>query len=228
MFSYLRSFIELIYPNLCVVCEKSLVEGENEVCLGCLAKCEETYFHLQARDNEVFYRFSTPINITAGSAFYYFEQGGVVQQVIHSFKYENRYPIGKYLGMLYGNILKNSRIIADIQAIIPIPLHRHKEFERGYNQSEIFAKGLGKALNCKVLGNGLTRTRNTKSQTELNHEERRANVANVFKINTKPPEIVLLVDDVITTGATLESAAEVLSKNGVKDIRVICLASVRV
>ncbi|MDP4292790.1 MAG: phosphoribosyltransferase family protein, partial [Bacteroidota bacterium] len=161
------------------------------------------------------------------AAFLYFNKGSKVQHLIHRFKYKGRHQIGTYLGRVYGHELAQSVPYNTVDMIIPVPLFKKKQKKRGYNQSEIFARGLAEALHVPVETNLLFRIRESESQTRKTREERWENVKEIFSV-PHPEHLedkhILLVDDVMTTGATLEACAASLMKDSNVRISVVTIA----
>lgn len=210
--SYIADFIALLFPELCQACGESLVGDEKLICTGCLFELPYTNFHLQP-DNIVARIFWGRINLQAAYALLYFTKGGRVQQMMHAFKYKNQPDIGRKLGQMAAEQLLLSPVLANVDYIIPVPLHPSKLRKRGYNQSQSFADGLAEKLNAVALTDNLIRTRATETQTHKSRFSRFENMREVFVVND--PKIlndkhVLLVDDIVTTGATLEACGEVL------------------
>src|SRR6185312_5058207 len=144
------------------------------------------------------------------TSFAYFTSEGLLQHLLHGLKYTNKKQTGIYLGKQLAYDLQQTNWISEIDAIIPIPLHNKKEAIRGYNQSELIAEGIGNVLNIPVLNNALLRKRHTDSQTKKSREERLMNMKDAFEVTSShllKNKHILLVDDVLTTGATIESAA---------------------
>jgi ComF family protein len=169
--------------------------------------------------------------IESGAAMYYFNKGNRVQLLIHQLKYKDRKDIGVILGEKYGVYLKNSPFFNTVELILPVPLHKKKRMQRGYNQSEEFAKGLGRTMNLPVDPYALYRNKATETQTRKSRFRRWQNVAEMFSV-TNPSILqnkhVLLVDDVITTGATLEACIQSLSAiQGIRISVAAIAASVR-
>ncbi len=205
----LDGFLSLFYPQLCLSCGKNITPEEDAICITCQFELPKTGFHLE-KENLFTDRFWGRINIENGAAFYYFSKGGRVQHLIHNLKYNRKAAVGIELGNLYGKALKNSPLYQNIDIIIPVPLHPKKERKRGYNQSDMFAKGLASSLEVKWDRNILVRTKMTDTQTKKSRLERLENVQDVFKVNNSDSlknKHVLIVDDVLTTGATLEACA---------------------
>lgn len=171
----------------------------------------KTQFHTDAA-NPVAQSFWGRVPLQQATAFYYFEKGGNVQNLLHNLKYNGQKELGETIGRLYGNELKEHNWAA-IDIVLPVPLHKRKQRKRGYNQSWHFAKGMARGLDATALENVLVKTVSTQSQTKKTREERIKNVKEVFAITNRKAlenKHILLVDDVITTGATIESCAQTL------------------
>ncbi|OOQ59150.1 ComF family protein [Mucilaginibacter pedocola] len=216
---YLSHFVSLIFPELCVACHSSLVSGEDLLCTDCRYNLPYTNFHQQP-DNIVAQQFWGKLPVQAAYALYYFNKGGKVQQLLHHFKYDGQHRIGNIVGEIAGSQLAESEMFRSADYIIPVPLHKKRLKERGYNQSACFAHGLAKKLKAEVELNNLVRTKATKTQTHKSRFARFENMQQVFAI-THPDRLinkhVLLVDDVTTTGSTLEACGiELLKVPGLK------------
>ncbi len=161
------------------------------------------------------------------AAYLYFRKGSRVQHLIHHLKYKGRYQIGDFLGRLYGQILINQSPFNTVQLIIPVPLHPKRQRERGYNQSEVFANGLGKVMGIPVSNQNLIRSARSETQTRKNPTQRWENVKEIFSV-VDPEALegkhILLVDDVFTTGATIEACATTLLTACSVRISVITIA----
>ena len=224
---YVSDFISLIFPRICTGCGNSLWKNEEGLCRFCEYHLPKTNFHHEI-ENPVTRLFWGRVTLETGAAFLYFNKGGRVQRLVHQLKYKGRKDIGVYLGDLYGQSLKYAPRFNSADAIIPVPLHKKKYMQRGYNQSEQFAIGLAGSMNIPVNKHLLVRTKATDTQTRKSRFSRYQNVKEIFRVNT-PQEWkgkhLLLVDDVITTGATLESC--ILALNTIPDVRisVACIAT---
>lgn len=204
-----QDIVGLIYPNLCMACERKVPPRKQMVCVSCRVKLLPTNYHLN-KENPFTERFWGRIPIEAGAAMFPFVQGGKTQHLIHQLKYNKKFSIGVELGKWYGHQLKKSPFFQKIDIIIPVPLHPEKEYKRGYNQADAIAIGLAETMQLpwskKVLKRGVF----SDSQTTKSRMARFENVMKAFYVNLANPirhKHVLLVDDVLTTGATLEACA---------------------
>lgn len=209
----------LFYPQLCEGCSKPLVGDEEVLCLDCnVYNLPRTAYHHIA-ENETAMRFAGRIPFVKATSFAYFTPDGLLQHLLHRLKYENRKEIGVFLGKQLGYDLKQVKWAQEIDAIVPVPLHPRKRSARGYNQAELIADGMSEVLHIPVIANVLVRTRDTESQTQKSRSERMENMKNAFAASSDSlkNKHVLLVDDVLTTGATLEACAyEILKTEGTK------------
>jgi ComF family protein len=214
MKSYIADFISLLFPELCAACGESLIATEQLMCTQCHYNLPFTNFHLQA-DNIVAQQFWGKLNVEAAYALYYFTKGGKVQNLMHHFKYKGMHRIGNLLGTIAGTQLAENDQFKSIDYIIPVPLHKTRLKQRGYNQSKCFADGLAKKLPGVVNDNTLVRIRATETQTHRSRFLRYENMQHVFRVtNTQKLENkhILLVDDIVTTGSTLEACGTELLK----------------
>jgi len=212
--TWFDDFISLFYPRLCAGCSTSLVRGEDVLCLNCMADLPRTNYHYN-QENPIFQIFMGRANITLATSFCRFDKGGRLQHILHELKYKGNCEAGHKMGLLFGYDLMQSELFRDIDAIIPVPLHIRKEKKRGYNQSTEICKGLSESMNKPLMTGNLIRIVHTATQTRKGRFERWENVSGIFKVSK--PELlagkhVLVVDDVITTGATLEACCEPLLK----------------
>ncbi|MDT3404484.1 ComF family protein [Mucilaginibacter terrae] len=212
--TYLHDFINLLFPRLCHACKANLLGTEDLICTDCLYNLPFTNFHLQP-DNIVARQFWGKIKLEHAYALLYFEKGGKVQHLMHQFKYRGMQKIGDKLGNIAGSQLLQNTLLPTIDYIIPVPLHVSRMRERGYNQSTNFARGLAGKLQAAVLEDNLTRAVKTSTQTRKSRFARFENMQQVFVLQS--PEVlegkhVLLVDDIVTTGSTLEACAQELLK----------------
>ncbi len=209
--TWFKNTFSLLYPELCLLCGTQ-VRGGDSVCLGCEARLPETG-HYEMKENTFTDIFYGRLKLEFGGAMFLFGGGSKTQDLIHAIKYQNKKELGIYLGRIYGKQLSESSNFPKIDAIIPVPLHPRKLYRRGYNQSELFGKGLSESLEVPQITDLILRNKMTSTQTKMNRMERMRNVEDAFAIS-KPERLneahILIVDDVITTGATLESCARKL------------------
>ncbi len=208
--SWLSDFITLIYPRVCMACGESLLKHEECICSQCIYYLPKTNFHKE-KENEVSKLFWGRVEIQSACAFYYFKKQSKVQNLLHQLKYKGQKQVGVKLGSLYGVELKQDKKFEDINLIIPVPLHPDKEKKRGYNQSEMFAIGLSQTMHAPAESSLLIRNFASETQTKKSKYNRWENVKSIFEvtdIEKLKDKHILLVDDVITTGATIEACAQ--------------------
>jgi ComF family protein len=204
-----KSVMHLLLPQLCAGCRTPLLYRERVLCMGCLMELPQTGFHT-IETNEAAMRIAGRIPFQHATAFAYFTPDGLLQHLLHLLKYKGRKEVGIFLGAQAGYALKNVAWARSLDAIIPVPLHAKKEAARGYNQTALIAWGMGEVLSIPVMERALIRTKHTASQTRMSREERVQNVADAFQLSSGTElagRNVLLIDDVLTTGATLEAAS---------------------
>lgn len=202
---WLNGLVTLFYPKVCAACGKR-ISDEQVICFGCELDLPKTNFHKLA-GNVIAKQFWGRVPIEAASAFFYFTKGSKVQRLIHQLKYKGNQEVGEFIGKLYGLELIKSDY-SNIDVIIPVPLHPEKLKKRGFNQSTSFAKGLSITLEKPFIEEAVIRTSYTDTQTKKSRWNRWLNVSKAFEV--KQPELlnhknILVVDDVITTGATMEA-----------------------
>ncbi len=226
-FQLLDYLIELLYPRLCVVCGDKLIEQEKWICLHCLHHIPRTNFHLIA-DNPVAQIFYGRVNIENATSFFYFSKGSKYQALLHNLKYKGMKELGEEMGKYFAIDLRQSSWFDSVDIICPVPLHPSKEKKRGYNQSWWIASGIAQQLNKELSINNLQRLTATETQTRKSRFERHLNVDGIFEL--KNPEAfsgkhILLVDDVVTTGATLEACATAILSAANAQISIATLAT---
>lgn len=225
MENYFNSFFDFFLPRFCAACKTKLLPGENIICVKCLTNIH--FAEDQRIQHEFDRKFKTNGFIKDFTSLYVFERSKEFQELIHQLKYNKRFRIGLFIGNRIA--FEKTELINNwkIDLIIPVPLHHLKKAERGYNQSYFIAKGLATSLNLKATESVIKRVRYTESQTLKNIHERQENVSGAFKIKRKKNikgKNILLVDDVITTGATINECARQLLENGAKNIYAISAA----
>jgi len=226
---FIDGFISLFYPRVCAACGNSLFKNEDIICTFCLYHLPKTNYHLMENSplDQVFWG---RVNLQHTAALYTFSKKSKVQHLLHQLKYKDRMDVGIYLGKILGADLNKSGCFGDVQVVVPVPLHIQKQKKRGYNQSEQIAIGLAKSMKIELDSTSFVRTVNTATQTRKSRFARWENVKEVFMVST-PEKLqgkhILLVDDVITTGATLEAAAQMLlAIEGVK-LSIACIGFAR-
>ncbi|MBO4581635.1 MAG: ComF family protein [Bacteroidales bacterium] len=224
--AFFKDFFHLFYPSYCCGCGTSLVNGEKVICLQCLQNLPLTHFHLQ-KNNMVEKTLMGRIPYERATAYCYFQKGSIIQHAIHQLKYKGNWEVGVILGEMMGQTLMESPDFANIDIIIPIPIHPKKQAKRGYNQSEMIGKGLQKSMHKPLDTTSFIRLKNTSSQTKKTRYSRWKNVEDIFRV-IHPENLqnkhILLIDDVITTGSTLEAAAACLLRTNNVKISIACLA----
>lgn len=213
----LDEIFHLFFPKLCVACNRSLFKNEEFLCSLCIHDLPLTHYHLH-KGNDLEKVFWGRIPIESAMAMVHFKKKGSIQHVLHEIKYKNNTSLALFLGKYYANILKQSGLQFD--GIMAIPLHKSKLKKRGYNQSELIGQGLASVLAIENWSSSIRRLKSTETQTKKSRTDRWENVKDVFEV-TNPALIenkhILLVDDVITTGATIEACAiPILATKGVK------------
>jgi ComF family protein len=215
----LKDILQIIFPNLCINCHQTLVLNEKLLCLNCQLELPETQYHLMD-ENSIEKSLWGKIPFQRAFSFLYFNQEGITQKILHELKYKGNEDLAVLLGKIYGQRLKNSKAVEDIEGIMAIPLHPIKLRKRGYNQSQAFANGLAEVLEIPDYSSLLFRKKNTATQTQKSRIERWNNVKSVFGVKnaeTIQNKHILVVDDVITTGATIESCVrEIIEKSNCK------------
>jgi ComF family protein len=210
----LGNTLHLFYPHICTGCGSDLLEENNQLCLRCINELPHTNFAIHP-NNPIEKIFWGRIPVAAAHSQFYFAKESLIQHLIHQLKYKNNTAIGFYLGELMGNTLVQSDRFNTIDYLVPLPLYADKEKKRGYNQATIICNGLSAAMQVSVLTGNVNRQRFTATQTRKHRIERWENVEGSFIINNPDAlkgKRILLVDDVITTGATLEACGSILAQ----------------
>ncbi len=204
----INDFLSLIYPRRCEACGNNLFRHERFICNYCHLNLPVCDYHLD-QENRLVQLLAGRVPVINGLCFYLFEKSGRVQKLLHAIKYQDQKDLGEYLGKTYASNLASLPQLSDIDMVIPVPLHRKKLKARGYNQSECYARGLADALKRELDVTSLERIKETATQTRKKKFERWENVEGIFALRS-PEKLankhVLLVDDVVTTGATIEAA----------------------
>lgn len=221
-----KSLLNLFFPKVCYACSTLLSDNEDTICINCRHDLPVTNFHFDndERLKKVLYG---RVKIENGTALFRFEKEGPVQRLIHGLKYRGYENIGFTLGNWLGGELKDVEAYQDIDIVIPVPLHKKKLQKRGYNQVAKFGQQIALALNANYIDNALVKITNTKSQTKKTRLARWKNSEELFamkNITAIENKHILLVDDIITTGATIEACSLVLNQAKNVKISVVTMA----
>jgi ComF family protein len=213
----LSPLLHFFYPHNCLGCGSDIIEKDNFLCLECISNLPHTGFAWHA-NNPVEKNFWGRMPVAAGMSEFYFSKDSIIQNLIHEFKYKGNRKVGLYLGNLVGKSLLNSNRFSNIDSLVPLPLFSQKEIERGYNQSSVLCAGINEIMNIPLITKNVIRLVHTETQTKKGRIQRWENVEKSFSV-LEPASLqgkhILLIDDVITTGATLEACgAEILKIEG--------------
>jgi ComF family protein len=223
--SFFTTILDFVYPSRCLSCHSSQLNGEKHVCSACWSSIERV-----TREHEL-YRETLGKLLASGGvsdmvSLFVFEKEGAFQHIAHALKYDGFESLGVELGRRVGQLMKDWRVETDV--LIPIPLHKRKYRERGYNQAELIAKGISAVVGIPVQSDVISRAKYTQTQTQLNLEQRKENIKDAFVVRRENVAVIegrrcALVDDVITTGATISECAGVLKSAGAA--RVIAVSA---
>ena len=223
------SFLNLIFPHVCDGCGSDIINEESRLCIRCLTALPETNFQIHS-GNPVEKIFWGRLSLVSATAQYYFTKESLMQHLMHQLKYKGNKELGFQLGRLMGIALKETNRFNNIDALVPLPLFPSKEKKRGYNQATVLCEGIAEIISLPVLNNVVIRPQHTDTQTKKGRIERWKNIEGKFELVN--PEMIknkhlLLVDDVVTTGATLEACGQELlsSENTRLSIATLCIAS---
>ncbi len=219
-----KSLLNLFFPKLCNGCNSLLLNNEMVICTKCRHELPYTYHH-QIDNNDIMRQFYGILPIENASALLYFHSKGIAQELIHNLKYRKQQEIGTILGTLYAHELIENNKIPKVDFIVPTPIHKKRLQERGYNQVTTFCEALSKELQIPIENSVLFRIKHSESQTKKSKDKRAELLSNNFEIKAKDHHIgkhYLLIDDVITTGATIEACAKTLLE--IPDSKVSLLA----
>lgn len=222
----IKALVNLFFPKVCYACHNALGDNEDTICVDCRNDLPVTNFHFND-DESVKKALYGRAKVEHGTALFRFEKKGLVQQLIHGLKYKGYEHIGFVLGNWLGGELKDIKTYNTVDIIIPVPLHKKKLKKRGYNQVAEFGQQLAKALDAEYKDDVLVKITNTKSQTTKSRLTRWTNSNELFALKnmeTIDNKHILLVDDIITTGATLEACINVLNQGGNIKISIATMA----
>jgi len=218
--------IDLMYPHLCLACDSLLSAGEDCICLACRMQLPKTDYHTFF-DNPVAKHFMGKFPFEGATAMFHFNKSGPIQKLLHHLKYKYQAEAGRVIGQIMGETFNMAPPYDAVELIVPVPLHPLKQKQRGYNQSAMIGNGIAQVMHIPVLEDAILRTAYTESQTRKNHIERWHNVREKFAVNPAYLDALcgkhlLLIDDVITTGSTLEACSgQLMQVPGVS----ICIAA---
>lgn len=219
--------IQLFFPRLCVSCRKKLVGSEAFLCLECLHALPRTNY-VNKPDNPLEVLFAGRLPFERVASYAYFSKEGMMQKIVHELKYESRPELGEFLGQLMARELESSSFFNSIDCIVPVPLHPKRLKQRGYNQSFHLSKGIADHFQIPLDAIHLIRKVNNASQTKLSRVQRWENVDGIFSVIEKTAfdgRHVLLVDDILTTGSTIESCAKSILDCQDSKISILTLGS---
>jgi ComF family protein len=221
-----KSTVHLLYPHICTGCGSDLLDEDNLLCLKCIHDLPHTNF-ANLVNNPVEKYFWGRLPLQAAYSQFYFSKEFLIQHLIHQLKYKGDTKIGFYLGELMGKTLLKSDRFKDVDALIPLPLYADKEHKRGYNQAAVICNGMSSVMNVPVYNKYVIRQHATETQTRKHRTERWENVKDSFKV-PKADKLVgkhlLLVDDVVTTGATLEACGSIILQTADIKLSIATLA----
>jgi ComF family protein len=224
-----EALLHLAFPHVCAGCGTDVLDSTQPLCLRCLDALPQTHFY-QHSNNAVEKLFWGRLPLVAAAASYYFTKASLMQRLMHQFKYKGHKELGLYLGQQMGNSFMQTNRFSSVDALVPLPLFKAKERARGYNQAAVLCDGIAAAFQKQVLAQNVIRTAHTESQTRKNRIDRWQNMEGHFNV-TDPERLagkhLLLVDDVVTTGATLEACGRaLLNVQGVRlSVATLCIAS---
>lgn len=221
-------FLNLIYPNSCEACGAPLVVGERVLCSTCRYKLPRTNYWLQ-KGNPVEQVFWGRVPVENACSLFFMGKGSRYRKLLHKLKYGNKPQIGVALGQLLGNELAKVADYANVEFVVPVPLHIKRQRKRGYNQSEKIAAGISQAIGKPLLTDAVFRKRYNETQTKKTREERWSNVSDIFAVHPGAEarlagKHILLVDDVLTTGSTIEACITAMLKAADCKVSVVTLA----
>lgn len=220
-----ESIIQLAFPHVCTGCGSDLLSQQTRLCLHCLAAMPETNFDKHT-NNIVEKSFWGRLNLKAATAQYYFTKDSLMQHLMHQLKYKGDKLLGVFLGRLMALSIIQSGRFMDVDALIPLPLFKSKERKRGYNQATVLCEGMAEVMQIPVLKDVAERNQHTETQTKKGRVERWQNIEGKFDLQNEDViagKHVLLVDDVITTGATLEACGQVLNQAQISNLSIATL-----
>lgn len=225
MKSQLADFISLLYPRTCYTCDKSLTSAEKFLCLGCELNLPK--WETSANKAELLKKFAHQPKVTESFALMSYMKSGMAQQLIQGIKYKGKKDLGIWLGEKLGLQLQKT-IIKPFDLIIPVPLHRSRQKQRGYNQSDLIARGISTVMDVDMSTTAVARVKKTNTQTKKAKTDRWTSMDEVFEVinaNELDGKVILIVDDVITTGATTGRLCDQIAKTDAQELIIAALAA---
>lgn len=221
-----RSLLHLFFPHTCAGCGSDILAHDQLLCLQCIDRLPQTGFHRYA-GNPVEKIFWGRLKVSCATSFLYFTKSSLLQHLVHQFKYNGKREIGQFIGRRMGEVITEASRFGEIDALIPLPLYAARERRRGYNQAGVLCDAMAEILQVPVLRDTIIRKTATETQTRKGRTERWTNIAGRFEL-LQPEAVcgkhVLLVDDVITTGATLEACGQELMSAGDTRLSIFTMA----
>lgn len=211
-----QDIVELILPSTCLTCQKELTRQEKFCCSFCLNEIQFTHFEKFNEPTPMDQLFWGRVQIHSTFALLEYEKGKSTQILLHELKYKNNSSLGQFLGTLIAKKLKNTAILQGVDALVPVPIHHRKRFVRGYNQSEEIAKGISKSTLIPIQTDIISKSTHVGSQTKRGRFLRWDNVSENFSLSKNIPSTIqhiAIIDDVVTTGATIEAMVATIHKN---------------
>lgn len=225
--NYFKALFHLIFPPLCCHCQKELLSDERYICWCCDVEIQATFFELQSTPSSLDKLFWGRVKVNQTFALFYFKKGSVSQTILHEIKYGHKGDLGVEMGEKMARVIMGVYSMKTIDALIPVPTHHRKTFNRGYNQSEKIAKGISNLTSIPIDKHFISKMNHTESQTKKSNTERWLNVNGGFGrvTSNKGYQHIAIVDDVITTGATLEVLIKEIKKSNPNiEISIFALA----
>ena len=218
----LQDFVDLVFPNCCPGCDQPLVSGEVHLCTNC-----EFDLPVYGANEDILQNFAGRLKLVEARAFLKFYHGGLAQKLLHGIKYNGDQELGEHLGKMFMQHISRESTYAKVEVIVPVPLHKSKLRVRGYNQSEVLARGMADVLGVNIDVDSVIRIKKSETQTKKDRAERWQNVSGIFEVtnDSLQGKHVLLIDDVITTGATLEACGQTILAAGAPSLSVAALAA---
>lgn len=221
-----KNLLNVVFPAFCNGCSKLLLKNEKIICSQCIHNLPLTHHHL-LKETEIHKVFYGLVPFEFGASLLYFRKKGIAQHLMHNLKYKNQQEIGTYLGDYFSKNVIDLAVFKEIDGIIPVPLHKKRLHERGYNQVTTFCESLEKNLAIPIIDDVLIKSKNLKSQIQKSKENRLEINKNVFSIENAQKiegKHILLVDDIFTTGATIEACAKEILKIKNTKISIVTMA----